>query len=426
MSYNPPDYSNYSEVIISLKGEIFAIGTELLMGELNDTNSPYIAGELSILGIEVGRITQIGDDLRDLSENFSTALARSDYIFTTGGLGPTQDDLTREALALCLEEKMTVSSKLLQELENWFKGRDMKMPERNIKQAMLIPSARSIPNKMGTAPGWFIEHNEKIIVAMPGPPDEMQNIWVNEILPLLKAKIDKTVILTKTIKTVNLSEAEVAERVAGFFGADNPSLGIYAKQDGIHLRIISRAATNAEAMNRMRVVEEGITKILGSYIWGHDNDTPGEIAGRGLRNSDLTIASMESCTGGLLSSVLTDVPGSSSYFKGGIICYDIPSKIENGVSKKIIDHHGAISPETALAMAKSARNIFKADVGIGITGVAGPSKQEGKPVGTVFAAISMKDKDRNVAMKLPPRRPVVKYRAVNTIMIELTRLLREP
>ena len=209
------------------------------MGELYDTNSPYIAGELSLLGIMVERVTQIGDNLSDLAESFSIALARSDYIFTTGGLGPTQDDLTREAIALCLGEKMTVSSKLLDELEDWFKARDMKMPERNIKQAVLIPSARSIPNKMGTAPGWFIEHNEKIIVAMPGPPDEMQNIWINEVLPLIKARIEKSVILTKTIKTLNLSEAEVAELVASFFGIENPSLGIYAKQDGIHLRIIS-------------------------------------------------------------------------------------------------------------------------------------------------------------------------------------------
>ena len=408
-----------------MKGEIFAIGTELLMGELRDTNSPYLASVLSMLGIEVGRVTQIGDDLRELSENFSAALTRSDYIFTTGGLGPTQDDLTREALALCLEEEMSVSPKLLEELEDWFKGRNMKMPETNIKQAMLIPSAVSIPNKMGTAPGWFIEHNDKIIVAMPGPPDEMQNIWANEILPLLKAKIDKSVILTKTIKTLNLSEAEVAERVAEFFREENPSLGIYAKQDGIHLRIISRAPTKTEAINRMGVVEEGIAKRLGSYIWGHDNDTPSEIVARALNQRGLTIASMESCTGGLLSSVLTDVPGSSAYFKGGLICYDAASKIANGVSDKILGNYGIISPETALAMAKSARKIFKTDVGIGITGVAGPSKQEGKPVGTVFAAISLEAKDRNFAMKLPPRRPVVKYRAVNTIIVELTRLLRE-
>tara|TARA_B100000809_G_scaffold136475_1_gene134011 strand:- start:1252 stop:2496 length:1245 start_codon:yes stop_codon:yes gene_type:complete len=409
-----------------LKGEIFAIGTELLMGELHDTNSPYIAGELSLLGITVERVTQVGDNLKDLAESFSIALARSDYIFTTGGLGPTQDDLTREAIAVSLGEKTTVSSKLLEELEDWFKARDMKMPERNIKQAVLIPSARSIPNKMGTAPGWFIEHNEKIIVAMPGPPDEMQNIWVNEVLPLIKARIKKSVILTKTIKTLNLSEAEVAELVAIFFGIENPSLGIYAKQDGIHLRIISKAATKAEAMNLMGTVEEGIAKKLGSHIWGYDDDTPEEMAGRALADRGLTIASMESCTGGLLSSVLTDVPGSSDYFKGGLICYDVDSKLENGVPDNIISNYGAISRETALAMAKAARKKFKADIGIGVTGVAGPGKQERKPVGTVFAAISMDGKDRNFAMKLPPRRPIVKRRAVVAILIELTRVLKEP
>ena len=408
-----------------MKGEIFAIGTELLMGELYDINSPYIAGELSLLGITVERVTQIGDNLADLAESFSIALARSDYIFTTGGLGPTQDDLTREAIALCLGEKMTVSSKLLEDLEGWFKLRDMKMPERNIKQAVLIPSARSIPNKMGTAPGWFIEHNKKIIVAMPGPPDEMQNIWINEVLPSIKARIEKSVILTKTIKTLNLSEAEVAELVASFFGIENPSLGIYAKQDGIHLRIISRAATKAEAMNLMGAVEEGIAKKLGSHIWGYDDDTPEHMAGRALGDRGLTIASMESCTGGLLSSVLTDVPGSSAYFKGGLICYDGDSKVENGIPANIISSYGAISTETALAMAKAARKKFKADIGIGVTGVAGPGKQERKPVGTVFAAISMDGKDRNFAMKLPPRRPIVKNRAVATILVELTRVLRE-
>jgi nicotinamide-nucleotide amidase len=406
-----------------LKGEIFAIGTELLMGELNDTNSPYIARELSLLGITVDRVTQIGDNLIDLAESFSIALTRSDCIFTTGGLGPTQDDLTRESIALALGEKTTVSSKLLEELEDWFKARDIKMPERNIKQALLIPSARSISNKMGTAPGWFIEHNEKIIVAMPGPPDEMQNIWVNQVLPLIKAKIEKSVILTKTIKTLGLSEAEVAERVARFFLIENPSLGIYAKQDGIHLRIISRAATNAEAMNLMRAVEEGIAKALGPHIWGYDDDTPGEMAGRALRDAGVTIASMESCTGGLLSSVLTDVPGSSAYFKGSLVCYDVDSKLENGIPENIISNYGVISPETALAMAKAAKLFFKTDIGIGVTGVAGPGKQERKPAGTVFSAISMEGNDINFAMKLPPSRPVVKYRAVSTILVELTKML---
>ena len=408
-----------------MKGEIFAIGTEILMGEIADTNSAYIASQVPALGITIQRMAQIGDDLNELSEGVKQALQRSDIIFTTGGLGPTQDDLTREAIARALGEEMEVDPDLLADLKAWFSYRGRDMPPRNEKQATLIPSASSILNNQGTAPGWWVEKEGKLIVAMPGPPGEMTNIWLHQVAPRLSRMATGQVIISRNIKTTDLAEADVAERVARFCETENPYLGIYAKQDGIHLRIIARAATEGEARRLIAPVEKGIVDIMGSHVWGYDDDSPEEAVGQTLREKGLTLATMESCTGGLLASIITDVPGSSDYFRGGIVSYSNEAKIASGVPPEVIECHGVISPETAAAMAQAARRRLNADVGIGITGVAGPNDQEEKPVGTVFVAISMDGGLKSLALRLPPRRTVVKHRSVTMALVELRRLLNE-
>lgn len=408
----------------TIKGEILSIGTELLMGELTDTNSAYIAARAPALGITIQRMSQVGDDLQLLAGAFSAALERSDVVFSTGGLGPTQDDLTREAISTALGEEMKVDPALLEDLKAWFRYRGADMPPRNTKQATLIPSAESIPNNQGTAPGWWVERGGKIIVAMPGPPGEMYNIWQNQVEPKLRGKVRGQVIITRNIKTTDLAEADVAERIAQFAEAENPYLGIYAKHDGIHLRIIGRGASEEEARALMAPVESGILQIMGPHVWGFDDDSPEASAAQALTESGLTVATMESCTGGLLASTITDVPGSSAYFRGGIVSYSNEAKIANGVPAETIREHGVISAETAEAMAKAVRVRLGADVGVGITGVAGPSEQEGKAVGTVFMALAAEGIVKPVALRLPPRRAVVKYRSVTTALVELTRLVR--
>ncbi len=416
-----------------MKAEILSIGTELLMGELTDTNATFISSRLPPLGIELQWVTQVGDDLDMLAEAFKRGLSRSDIIVTSGGLGPTQDDLTREAIARALGEEMTVQDDLLEVLKENFRRHGADMPATNIKQATLIPSAESIPNSRGTAPGWWVETRGKTIVAMPGPPAELQGIWEEEVVPRLRRKARGDVILTRNIKTTGLSEGGLAEMVSHYMGKENPYLGMYAKSDGIHLRIIGRAHSEEAARTLIQPVEQGLVSIVGPYIWGCDDETPEQAVGLLLTEKNLTLATMESCTGGLLANSITDVPGSGSYYKGGIVIYGtLPSTwMLNGMPEDIIENHGAASREAAGAMAEAARLQLKADIGLGVTGVAETdqgSPMEGSqdpPAGTVHIAISAPGEDtpRYYSNRLPPRRTVVRRRAASTALIELRRLL---
>ena len=234
------------------------IGTELLMGELTDTNSSWIASRLPALGIQLQWVSIIGDDLPNLTEAFKRGMERSDIIFTTGGLGPTQDDLTREAIAAAFGETPTIQQEVVDNLERYFAARDTSMPQHNIKQANLIPSARFVPNRNGTAPGWWVERNGKIIICMPGPPTENQSMWEEQVAPQLAELIADEVTITRNIKIMGMSEGAVDEIVSEFFGIDNPYLGIYSKADGIHLRIIARAKNSESARAMIEPVDQAI------------------------------------------------------------------------------------------------------------------------------------------------------------------------
>jgi nicotinamide-nucleotide amidase len=406
-----------------LKGEIFSIGTELLMGELTDTNASWIAARLPALGIQLQWVSIIGDDLKMLTETFSRGLQRSDIIFTTGGLGPTRDDLTREAIAQTLGETCTVQKEVVEQLERYFQGRGTAMPPNNIQQAHLVPSARFIRNRNGTAPGWWVERNGKIIIAMPGPPGEMHAIWEEEVTPRLAEMVNDGVTITRNIKTIGLSEGAVDETVAEFFGLENPYLGIYSKPDGIHLRIIARAKDTASALALIQPMEEGIVARLAPYIWGYDDETPEQAIGKELVERGLTLATMESCSGGFLANSITDVPDSSTYYKGGVVVYTDELMIANGVPAQTIRRYGTVSQETATAMAQAIRKNLSADFGIGITGVAGPQELEGRPVGQVYLSIAGANGIKEASLRVPPRRAVIKRRIANTALIELRRMI---
>jgi len=408
-----------------LKAEIFSIGTELLMGELTDANGSWIAAQLPALGIQMQWLSIIGDDLDMLAEAFQRGLQRSDIIFTTGGLGPTQDDLTREAVARALGETPTVQQDVVDQLEKYFQGRGMVMPSRNIKQAHLIPSAQFILNPNGTAPGWWSEQKGKIIVNLPGPPGEMHPMWENQVAPRLRQMVNDEVTITRNIKTLGMSEAAVDEVISEFFGQGNPYLGIYSKADGIHLRVIARAKSEADARQMIRPVEDAIVDRLGPYIWGYDDETPEQSTGQALNEHGLTLATMESCTGGFLANSITDVAHCSTYYKGGVVAYTNQLKIASGVPAETIEMHGAVSAETAGAMANAIRAKLGADFGIGITGVAGPDPLEGKPVGQVYIAIAGPAEVRGFEMRVPPRRVVIKRRASNTALTELRKMIAE-
>lgn len=408
-----------------MKAEIIGIGTELLMGELTDTNSSWIAGRLPALGIELQWVSIIGDDLPRLTEAFKKGMERSDIIFTTGGLGPTQDDLTREAIAAAFGETPVIQQEVVDNLERYFAARGTPMPQHNLKQANLIPSAKWVVNKNGTAPGWWAERDGKIIICMPGPPAENHSMWEEQVEPELAKLIENEVTITRNIKTMGMSEGAVDEVISEFFGVENPYLGIYSKADGIHLRVIARAKDSQSARAMILPVEQAIHERLGEYVWGYDDETPEQAAGKSLTEKGLTLAVMEMCTGGALTNAITNVANSISYFKGGIVAFDAAALSASGVPTADMEQHGVVSQQTANIMADTVRRSLNADLGVAVTGVPGPGEFEGKPLGLAYISVTNGQQTREMEMRLPPRQVTIKRRVPNQALIELRRLIEE-
>ncbi len=408
-----------------MNAEIISVGTELLMGELTDTNASWIAGRLPALGIQLQWVSIVGDDLPKLTEAFVQGWQRSDIIFTTGGLGPTQDDLTREAVAAALGETPVVQEPELENLRQWFRNRGQDMPAHNVKQAHLIPSAEFITNRNGTAPGWWAQRDDKHIVCMPGPPGENRAMWQDEIDARLKEIVDAEVTITRNIKTLGLGEASVDEIMNEYFGLENPYLGIYSKADGIHLRIIARAADEAAAREMIAPIEDAIHDRLAPYVWGYDDETPELSVGAALVSRGMTLATMESVSGGFLANTITEAPDSNRWYRGGNVAYTIDAMVASGVDSGVLETHGVVSQETANAMAQVAQSATAADFGIGLTGVLGPQELEGHRPGTIHIAIAHGDDVREFPLRTPPRRLVIKRRSCNTALTELRKLITE-
>ena len=292
-----------------MKAEILSIGTELLMGEIVDTNSSWLAAQLPRLGIQLRWATKVGDEPDLLYQAVARAWERSDLTITTGGLGPTSDDLTRETIARVLGEELYVQEELVEELRRYFAGRGIRMPETNVKQANLIPSAHVLPNPMGTAPGWWVERDGRIIVALPGPPRELERMWRYEVAPRLRGRATGVAIVTRTIKTFGITEGGLDQLLAPLFESENPQLGIYARSDGIHLRAIARGATEEEASALIVPMEEEIRRRVGEAIWGVDQETPEGQASALLRERGQELAVADAFTGGLLSGALLRAEG---------------------------------------------------------------------------------------------------------------------
>jgi nicotinamide-nucleotide amidase len=409
-----------------MKAEILSIGTEILLGEIVDTNASYIAGRLPAIGIDVYFKAVVGDNLDRLSETIGRAIERSDIVICTGGLGPTEDDLTREAIAAVFHEEPLVDPELESTLRAFFERRGYAMPESNVKQAWLIASARAIVNPRGTAPGWWAERDGKIVVAMPGPPTEMTRMWEKEVEPELRSRFATSVLVKRTLKTVGIGEGTVNEMVKEQLRLSNPSVGIYARADGVHLRIAAKARDEREAWTQIHPVEQDLRRALGPAIWGADDDTFESVVGDMMRERAVTLATMESCTGGLLASTITDVPGSATYFRSGLVSYQTEKKVDWGVRAEVIEEHGVISAECAREMARAAREMLEASVGVGITGVAGPEEQEGKPVGSIHIAVdAVWEAPRTMSYVFPQGRDAVKRRAVTQALFLLRQSLLE-
>jgi nicotinamide-nucleotide amidase len=412
-----------------MKAEIISVGTEILLGEIVDTNASWLAARLPALGVDLYFKSVVGDNLDRIVDTLERALDRSDLVIMTGGLGPTDDDLTRESIAAALGEEMFIDEDMSRALRGFFEGRGLTFPERNIKQAGLIPSASAILNPRGTAPGWWVEKNHpekgnRYIVAMPGVPAEMYRMWEKEVEPRLLEVTGGDVLVTRTLKTVGMGESHIDEMIAPLSkGNTNPSIGVYAKQDGVHLRIAAKAATQETARELIAPVEAEARKLLGAIVWGADDESLEGAVGAMLRDRGLTLATMESCTGGLLASTITDVDGASDYFLGGYVTYATEMKIALGVDAALIEQHGVISSEVACDMARAARENLGADYGLGVTGITASEPVEGKPPGTLHVAVHDGTRAEPLSYTINLGRVANKRRAVTTALFLLRRTL---
>src|SRR3989442_11293809 len=289
----------------TMRAEILSIGTELLLGQIVDTNAAYLAGRLALLGIDCLHKQTVGDNLGRATDAFRLALSRTDLVVATGGLGPTEDDLTREAIAAALDEQPTIDPALETELRDWFAGRGLAMPERNRKQAWLIPSAQAIPNPNGTAPGWDTRRDGKRIVSMPGVPREMTYMWEHHIEPSLR---ESTVLRSRTLKLLGIGESHAEEALGELVRSTAPTVVTKAKDDGLHVRITDKDADPATMDRRIAAMETVVRERLGRYVWGTDDDTLGSVVGAGLERRRWRLATAEALSAGDVSPVLTHPP----------------------------------------------------------------------------------------------------------------------
>lgn len=373
---------------------VLSIGSELLRGDIVDTNAAYLTRGLSRLDLDVQWVAQIGDDLESLRAAVRRALETAEVTVCTGGLGPTQDDLTREAIAGVMGETMVLDEALVADLKGRFRDLRRPMVESNLKQATLIPSARAIPNPNGTAPGWFVEKDGRAIIAMPGPPSEMRPMWEDSVVPQLAASRSEHLAMRSLI-TWGIGESSLEDRIREIISwRPDVTVATYAKSAGVQVHVTARALSLSEADILAGETEQRLRSLLGTAIFGTGDTTLSRVVGAELRRQGLTVATMESCSAGEVANLITDTAGASDYFPGGIVAYTRNTKLRYGVDAATMDEHGLISSHTAVAMAQAARRKMDADVGIGVTGVAGQDPIEGQPAGTCFVAVSSVKGDR--------------------------------
>lgn len=376
--------------------EIVCVGTELILGDIVNSNASWLAEHLALEGIDSYYQTVVGDNLKRAAEVIKNAAVRSDIVIITGGLGPTEDDLTREAIAEAFQKKLEFKEYLAQNIQDKFKTWRRPMPEANLRQAYLPEGAKPILPTVGTAPGLILEIEKKLIFALPGVPFEMKKMFHENILPYIKERMveEKAVIISRIIKVWGLAEADVYERIKEIVSEQtNPTLAFLVKNTEVHLRLTAKAEDKEVAHRLIQREEERIVSILADAVFGFDDETMEAVVGDLLRRQHLHLGVAESCTGGLIGHRITNVAGSSDYFLGSIVSYDNEIKSDVlGVSRETLFTHGAVSSQVAEEMAIGVRKLMKSDIGLSATGIAGPSGgSDEKPVGLVYTGFSVKE-----------------------------------
>lgn len=368
-----------------MRAEVIGVGTELLLGQIANTNAQKISTALATIGVDVYFHTAVGDNLERIKTTIAAALRRSDAVVITGGLGPTSDDITAEAVAAAVGRPLLRNERLAALVRSFFEGRGRPMPESNLKQADL-PSGATPIEPEGTAPGFYVEERGSIVFCLPGVPWEMEAMMAKIVLPVLGARAGDSVTVSRHVLTVGLGESALAHAIDDIVEAQsNPTVAFLAGGGTARVRLTAKAPTEAEAQELIRPVETAIRQRLGDRALEPGEDTVAGVFSSLARGRGLKVATAESLTGGLLSATLTEVEGASDFFVGSLVCYSTEAKRDvAGVDPEILAEHGAVSAECAAALAEAAAKRFDADVGVATTGVAGPAKQEGKEPGTIF------------------------------------------
>lgn len=373
-----------------MKAEILAVGTELLMGQIVNTNAQYISSKLPDVGVAVYYHSVVGDNPARLEESLKLALQRCDIVITTGGLGPTQDDLTKETIAGLFGKKLVLHEESLIDIKSFFNKIGRTMTLNNEKQAYMPEECIILKNNNGTAPGCIIEDGEKVVIMLPGPPSEMRPMFNEYVMPYFSNKSTFS-IESKFLRVFGIGESAMETQILDLIDAQtNPTIATYAKEGEVTLRVSAKIQDGENAELLMRPVISEIKNRAGDFLYSDSDESLDEVAAKLLFEKNITIATAESCTGGLISETLTNIPGISKVFFGGAVTYSNESKVELlGVKELTLQKYGAVSRETATEMAQGIRERLKTDIGVSITGIAGPDGGTAeKPVGLVYIGLN--------------------------------------
>jgi len=407
--------------------EIVAIGTELMLGETIDTNSAWLGAALAEAGMPVLRRTAVVDDFDLMATALREALARADVVITTGGLGPTHDDFTREVVASVLDRPLEQNDDWVRVLEERYSQRGIRMPENNLRQAMVPRGGEVLFNPRGSAPGLWIEHEGRIVIVLPGVPVELRTLGEQTVVPRLRARFpDAPPVRSIRVRTTGVGESRLAEQVADLITAIEPlDVAFLPTLAGVDIRITARGMPPAEADAALARAESLFSERIGRAHFGRAGDLHPAVLGRALQARGWRVALAESCTGGLAAKLLTDIPGSSAYVLGGVVAYDNAVKTGLlGVDAALIEREGAVSEPVVRAMASGIRRITGAECGVAISGVAGPGGgTPEKPVGTVFIAAETPTRSEARRLSVPGERDDVRERSAVAALELLRRML---
>lgn len=369
--------------------EIITVGTEILMGQILNTNAQYMAQKMSEWGINLYHQSTVGDNMDRLTATLREALLRADVVILSGGLGPTEDDLTKWAVADVLGVSMEEDADSRTTLEKYFENSEHKLTPNNYRQVLFPKGAKIIPNQNGTAPGCICETNGRAVIVMPGPPHELQPMMEYGVLPYLEKQSQRRM-ASKVLRIFGIGESAVEHELKDLIDAQtNPTIAPYAKLGEVSLRITASVAEGEDPMELIQPVADQICDRLGNAVYSCDDESLPELITRLAGEKSVTIAVAESISGGLISSDLVDVPGASKYFLEGVVCYTNAAKIRLGVSKETLEKHTAVSAEVAKEMANAVRIHSGADFGVSVTGVAGPGEDEnGHPAGLIYVGVA--------------------------------------